>query len=88
MTKLNYTVLRPDGHTISQLRGYILVEQNTIADLEDRIANCREGLANYISYLSQAERDQLVLDQPHLFPHGLPSTDLIPHVEKQAVNTK
>ncbi len=88
MTTLNYTALRPDGHTISQLRGYIMVEQNTIAELEGRVADCRETLANYISYLSQAERDQLVLDQPHLFPHGLPSTDLIPHVEKQAVNKK
>ena len=88
MTTLNYTVLRPDGHTISQLRGYIMVEQNTIAELEGRVADCRETLANYISYLSQAERDQLVLDQPQLFPNGLPNTEIIPHVGKQAVNTR
>jgi len=88
MSKLNYTAIRSDGHTISQLRGYILVEQNTIADLEGRVADCRETLANYISYLSQAERDQLVLDQPHLFPNGLPNTEVIPHVEKRAVNTR
>lgn len=88
MITLDYTALRPDGHTISQLRGYILVEQKNIADLESRVADCRECLAHYISYLSQAERDQLVLDQPHLFPHRLPNTEIIPHVEKQAVNNK
>lgn len=88
MITLDYTALRLDGHTISQLRGYILVEQETIADLEDRIAACRETLACYISYLSQAERDQLVLDQPRLFPNGLPTTEIIPHVGKQAVNTR
>lgn len=87
MIKLDYTALRPDGTTISQLRGYILVEQDTIADLEARIANCRESLADYISRLSQAERDQLVLDQPRLFPIGLPNTETIPYLGKQAVNT-
>ena len=85
MTKLDYTALRPDGHTISQLRGYILVELNTIAELEGRIINCRESLAHYISFLSQGERDQLVLDQPELFPNPLPNTEIIAHVEKQAV---
>lgn len=85
MITLDYTALRPDGHTISQLRGYILVEQKTIADLEARVADCRESLADYTSYLSQAERDQLVSDQPHLFPNGLPNTEIIPHIEKQAV---
>ena len=88
MITLDYAALRPDGHTISQLRGYILVGQNTIADLEGRIADSRETLADYISYLSQAERDQLVLDQPRLFPNGLPNTEIIPHVGTQAVNTK
>ena len=88
MITLNYTALRPDGHTISQLRGNILVEQQTIADLENRVAACRETLACYISYLSQPERDQLVLDQPNLFPNGLPNTESIPHVKKQAVTTR
>lgn len=88
MTKLDYTALRPDGHTISQLRGYILVELNTIAELESRITDCRERLADHISYLSQAERDQLVLNQPQLFPTPLPNTDIIPHVEKQAVSKR
>jgi len=73
MSKLNYTAIRPDGHTLSQLRGYILVEHNTIADLEGRIADCRESLAEYISCLSQAERDQLVLDQPHFFQTSYPT---------------
>ena len=88
MITLDYTALRPDGHTISQLRGYILVEQETIADLEACVADCRESLADYISYLSQAERDQLVSDQPNLFPNGLPNTEMIPHIEKQAVLTR
>lgn len=88
MITLDYTALRPDGHTVSQLRGYILVEQETLADLEARVADCRESLADYISYLSQAERDQLVSDQPHLFPNGLPNTEVIPHIEKQAVITR
>ena len=83
MITLDYTALRPDGHTISQLRGYILVEQDTIADLEARIADSRESLADYISYLSRAERDQLVSDQPHLFPNGLPNTETIPYVENR-----
>lgn len=84
MIKLDYTALRPDGTTISQLRGYILVEQNTITDLEAHIVDRRERLADYISRLSQAERDQLVLDQPRLFPNRLPNTETIPHVGKQA----
>ena len=88
MITLDYTALRLDGHTISQLRGYILVEQQTIADLENRVAACRETLAYFISYLSQPERDQLVFNQPELFPNGLPNTETIPHVEKQAVTTR
>lgn len=88
MIKLDYTALRPDGHTISQLRGYILVEPNNIGELEGRITDCRERLADHISYLSQAERDQLVLNQPQLFPTPLPNTDIIPHVEKQAVGKR
>ena len=52
MLKLDYTARRPDGTTISQLRGFILVEQATITDLEARIAHCRESQADYISRLS------------------------------------
>ena len=80
MLKLDYTVRRPDGTTISQLRGLILSEEATINDLEARIADCRECLADYISRLSQEEREQLVLDQPKLFPNGLPNIDAIPYV--------
>jgi hypothetical protein len=80
MPKLDYTARRPDGTTISQLRGFILTSQATIEDLETRIADCRESQADYISRLSQEEREQLVLDQPKLFPCGLPNIDKIPHV--------
>ena len=80
MPKLDYTARRPDGTTISQLRGFILTSQATIEDLETRIADCRETQADYISRLSQEERQQLVLDQPKLFPNGLPNIDKIPHV--------
>ena len=80
MLKLNYTARRSDGTTISQLRGLILSEQATIDDLESRIASCRESQADYISRLSQEERNQLVLDQPDLFPNGLPNIDNIPYV--------
>jgi hypothetical protein len=80
MLKLDYTARRPDGTTISQLRGFILVEQATITDLEARIAGCRENQADYISRLSQEERDQIVLDQPCLFPNGLPNAETIRYV--------
>jgi hypothetical protein len=80
MLKLDYTSRRSDGTTISQLRGLILSEQATIDDLESRIARCRESQADYICRLSQEERNQLVLDQPKLFPTGLPSIDKIPYV--------
>jgi len=80
MLKLDYTARRSDGTTISQLRCLILSEQATIDDLESRIADCRESQADYICRLSQEERDQLVLDQPKLFPNGLPNVDKIPYV--------
>jgi hypothetical protein len=80
MLKLDYTARRSDGTTISQLRGLILSEQATIDNLESRIANCRQSQADYICRLSQEERDQLVLDQPKLFPNGLPAVDKIPYV--------
>ena len=80
MLKLDYTARRSDGTTISQLRGLILSEQATIDDLESRIANCRENQADYICRLSQEERDQLVLNQPKLFPNGLPDINNIPYV--------
>lgn len=80
MLKLDYTAHRSDGTTISQLRGLILSEQATIDDLESRLADCRESQADYICRLSQEERDQLVLDQPQLFPNGLPNIDKIPYV--------
>lgn len=80
MPQLDYTAHRSDGTTISQLRGLILSEQATIDDLESRLADCRESQADYICRLSQEERDQLVLDQPQLFPNGLPNIDKIPYV--------
>jgi len=80
MPKLDYTALRADGTTISQLRGLILTSQATVEDLETRIADCRESQADYISRLSQEEREQLVLDQPKLFPNGLPNIDNIPYL--------
>lgn len=83
MSKLDYTALRPDGHTISQLRAYILVELKTISDLKGKIADSRQSLADHISHLSQQERDQLVLDQPFLFPNGLPTTEIIPYIENK-----
>ena len=86
MLKLDYTARRPDGTTISQLRGFILVEQATITDLEARIAGCRENQADYISRLSQDERDHIVLDQPRLFPTGLPNTETVPYVGNRASN--
>jgi hypothetical protein len=86
MLKLDYTARRPDGTTISQLRGFILVEQATITDLEARIARCRESQADYISRLSQEERDHIVLDQPRLFPNGLPNTETVPYVGNRASN--
>ena len=87
MIKLNYTARRSDGTTISQLRGNILVEQATIADLEVRLQACRDTLVDYVSRLSQDERTQLVSNQPDLFPNGLPSTETVPYIGKQADNT-
>ena len=87
MIKLNYTARRPDGTTISRLRGNILVEQATIADLEARLQACRDTLADYVSRLSQDERTQLVSEQPDLFPKGLPSAETVPYIGKQADNT-
>ncbi len=79
MVKLDYKARRADGTTISQLRSFIVAEQATIDDLQSRIAACRENQNDYISRLSQAERDQLVLDTPQFFPNGLPSVNEVPY---------
>lgn len=75
MIKLDYTAMRSDGTTISQIRGIILREQDTIEKLDRDVAGCRENRDEFISRLSQTERDQLVKDQPRLFPNGLPTTN-------------
>lgn len=77
---LDYTASRPDGTTISELRGLILTEQATIEDLESRLAGCRQTQAEYICRLSQTERNQIVAYMPNLFPNGLPNTTEIPFI--------
>lgn len=78
--KLDYTARRPDGRTISDLRASIINEDAQIADLEKRIASCRENRADAICRLSTPERQQLALDNQNLFPNGLPTIDEIPYL--------
>ena len=56
-------------------------------NLKCRLQACRDTLADYVSRLSQDERTQLVSNQPDLFPNGLPSTETVPYIGKQADNT-
>jgi hypothetical protein len=78
--KLNYTETRPDGTTISQLRGYILVQNETIAITKDNLRQAHLLRNEYIARLSQDERLQLVLDNQDLFPNGLPTIHEVPYV--------
>lgn len=77
MTKLNYTARRADGTTISDIRSIILREEVNIEHLKKRTASCVESRNEFISRLSQSEREQLVIDNASLFPNGLPSVDEI-----------